>query len=322
MISIQTVTRTYPPGSKITYWNTPDSWPLRRFDWSVPAGSDSAGAERGSLLFLTGRGDCFEKYLEVFAHFHEAGWNITSFDWRGQGGSGRLSDNPHVGHVESFDIWIADLANFYRQWSAGHPGPGVIVGHSMGGHILLRAISEKTIDPGGAALVAPMLGMNSGIVPSAVGAWIARVMCMIGDAARPAWKNTEKPGVGASLRQSLLTHSRERYDDELFWKKEKPELQLGPPSWKWMREAYKSLVMLHAPGTLEAVGTPLLMLGVERDGLVDPCAIRRVARRIVGCRVHMYGPESAHEILREVDPVRLDALARIDAFFDEVAPRR
>ncbi|MBK5264805.1 MAG: alpha/beta hydrolase, partial [Alphaproteobacteria bacterium] len=90
MILIPVVARTYPHGSKITCWEASDSWPLRRFDWPVPA-----GGERGSLLFLTGRGDCFEKYLETFAHFHAAGWGITSFDWRGQGGSGRLSDNPH-----------------------------------------------------------------------------------------------------------------------------------------------------------------------------------------------------------------------------------
>ena len=34
-----------------------------------------------------GRGDFIEKYLETYAHFQAAGWNVTAFDWRGQGGS-------------------------------------------------------------------------------------------------------------------------------------------------------------------------------------------------------------------------------------------
>ena len=35
--------------------------------------------------------------------------------------------------------------------------------------------------------------------------------------------------------------------------------------------------------------------------------------------VERFGPEAAHELLREVDPVRLRALAAIDAFLDGVA---
>src|SRR3546814_11527793 len=82
------------------------------------------------MLFLTGRGDIFKKYLEAIAHFHEAGWHVTSFDWRGQGGSGRLSDNPLVGHASDFAVWVADLAAFYRQWASEHAGPHIVIGHS------------------------------------------------------------------------------------------------------------------------------------------------------------------------------------------------
>ena len=65
---------------------------------------------------------------------------------------------------------------------------------------------------------------------------------------------------------------------------------------------------------------PLLILAAAEDRLVSTPAIRRIAARIPGARLHVYGDEAAHEILREADPVRLDALRRIDAFLDEVAP--
>jgi lysophospholipase len=65
---------------------------------------------------------------------------------------------------------------------------------------------------------------------------------------------------------------------------------------------------------------PLLILAARHDRLVSTPAIQRVAKRIPGARLHIYGRDAAHEILRESDHVRMDALCRIDAFFDEAAP--
>ena len=44
------------------------------------------------------------------------------------------------------------------------------------------------------------------------------------------------------------------------------------------------------------------------------------ARRMVRAELLRFGSEAAHEILREVDPVRDKALRRIDDFLDRVAP--
>ena len=75
-------------------WAAPDGWKLRLFDWQQPGGKP-----RGSILFMTGRADFYEKYLETFNDFRGQGWNIASLDWRGQGGSGRCGPHPHVGHI-------------------------------------------------------------------------------------------------------------------------------------------------------------------------------------------------------------------------------
>lgn len=317
MSSLTSAGRSYPDGSTIDYWTAPDDWPLRRFAW--PAGE---AGRRGKMLFLTGRGDMFEKYLESFAHFHGRGWDISSFDWRGQGGSGRLSAHAQVGHCEDFNIWVDDLRAFYGQWVGGTPGPHVIVAHSMGGHIVSRALAARLVAPMAAVLVAPMLGLNSGPLPARVAGPVAQLMCALGDPGRAAWKNVEKPGISPSLRQALLTHSAERYSDEIYWHDHLPQLKLGPPSWQWLNAAYRSLAMLDSPGTLEKIETPLLILAAEGDRLVDTQAIRRAAKRIRGARLHVYGPEAAHEILREADVVRADALRRIDAFLDDAAPRQ
>jgi lysophospholipase len=306
--------RVVPAGAKIDSWRAADGWPLRSFAWDDGA--------RGSLLFLGGRGDVFEKYYEAFDHWHRAGWRIESFDWRGQGGSGRLSDDPLVGHASDFAPWIEDLAGFFADWTPRTPGPHVIVAHSMGGHLTLRALAERRIAPDAVVLVAPMLGLRSAPFGPRLGAKIARLMTRIGRPERQAWKSNERPGVPMAKRQTLLTHDIARYEDELWWKREKPEIAVGPPSWAWVAEAYRSTLALQASGRIETVTTPMLLLAADHDRLVDPAAIKRTAARLPDAKLRIWGPESAHEILREADPVRDAALAEIDAFLDARAPAR
>jgi lysophospholipase len=67
---------------------------------------------------------------------------------------------------------------------------------------------------------------------------------------------------------------------------------------------------------------PTLMLVAEADRLVSPKTALAVARELPDCTIVRFGPESAHEILREADPVRDRALAAIDSFLNERAPAR
>ncbi|HEV2569225.1 alpha/beta hydrolase [Sphingomonas sp.] len=305
--------RAVPDGAIIGSWQAADDWPHRTFEWP-------SGGGRGSILFLGGRGDIFEKYFEAFDHWHRAGWSVSSFDWRGQGGSGRLSSDPKCGHAAAFAPWIDDLAAFVEQWRTREPSLHVIIAHSMGGHLTLRALSEERIAPDAAVLVAPMLGLKSAPFGARVAAKVAGLMCRIGKPERLAWKANERPGVPMKGRLALLTHDRERYEDELWWKAEKPEIAVGPPSWAWVAEAYRSTLSLEEPGKLERIATPILILGAEQDRLVDYAAIRRSAGRLPNAALRSWGPESAHEILREANQVRNAALAEIDRFLGERAP--
>ena len=61
------------------------------------------------------------------------------------------------------------------------------------------------------------------------------------------------------------------------------------------------------------------MLVAEADALVDPRAAVALALRLPDATLVRFGRESAHEILRERDPVRDRALAAIDSFLDERA---
>ena len=287
---------------------------MRRFDW--PA----RGTPRGSILFQTGRGDIFEKYLETFAHWHDAGWRVGALDWRGQGGSGRSLSDPKIGHIDDFSTYVSDFAAFWQDWRGAAPGPHVIMGHSMGGHIVLRSMLERVATPDAAVLIAPMLGLHSP-VGARWGERLARIVGRLGDPARAAWKGNERPAT-VTPREKLLTHDSDRYQDELFWQRTKPEIVLGPPSWHWLIQAFASTRLSRDSAELATLDVPILMLVADADRLVDPAAAIEIAARLPKAQMLRFGDESAHEILRETDAVRDMALARIDAFLaDTVGPR-
>ena len=298
---------------RLDYWQAPDGWPLRRYRLGE--------GTRGRMLVLGGRGDMMEKYLEVIRHWADRGWAVTSFDWRGQGGSGRLTDDPLCGHIEDFGQWIADLNAFVADWRAEGEGPTAIVAHSMGGHLLLRALAEGMAPPDAAVTVAPMMGVHSAPFPRWLAVAIAETMCALGFARKRAWTQKEESERQRRMRQKRLTHDPDRYADELWWRDHSREVALGPPSWRWVEQALHSTHRIATRPGLERIDVPLLMLAARNDQLVSTPAIQRTAARVPGARLHVYGREAAHEILRELDPVRLDALSRIDGFLDEVAPR-
>ena len=172
--------RAIPVAATEARWSAPDGQPIRRIDWPGHADSTAKSSGdnhlRGSILFLPGRGDFYEKYLETLDHWHHQGWRVTALDWRGQAGSGRFGQSPTTGHVDDFSTWIKDVSDFWAEWVAATPAPHVIVGHSMGGHLVLRALAEHRLAPDAAVLSAPMLGFHAP-GPIALLHAVARLMC-------------------------------------------------------------------------------------------------------------------------------------------------
>ena len=307
--------RAIPAAASESHWHTADDYRLRRIDW--PGQGEGV---RGSILFFPGRGDTYEKYLESLEEWHRAGWRVTASDWRGQAGSGRLGKDPVTGHIDDFLTWVDDLEHLWKTWVNEVPGPHVLAGHSMGGHIIMRTLVEGRIEPNAVFLSAPMLGMSGPPLPLPALHTVAKVMTKVGDETRPAWKWSEKPGELPKHRANLLTHDAERYADEQWWRENRPELVMGPASWGWVERAYASWRALEAPGALEKIDVPVLIFSTSTDKLVSHAANVRAAERLPNGRIHIFGEEAHHEILRETDEVRGIMMQKIADFLDEVAP--
>ncbi|MEP3050257.1 MAG: alpha/beta hydrolase [Erythrobacter sp.] len=315
--------RAIPAAAKESIWLAEDGHELRRIDWhgeGSPSAAEKNIQARGSILFLPGRGDNYEKYLELLDEWHHAGWRVTAADWRGQAGSGRLGNDHVTGHIDDFSTWIADLAVLWQTWKAVTPPPHVLAGHSMGGHLIMRALIEGKVDPDAVVLSAPMLDMTGPPLPLAILHGAAKIMRGIGDETRQAWKWSEKPGELPARRRHLLTHDDDRYEDELWWREHRPELVMGPGSWGWVERAYASTKVLKAAGAMEQVHAPVLILSTREDKLVNHEACMRAVERLPNGELVEFGEEAHHEILREVDAVRNRAMDEIARFLDRAVP--
>lgn len=306
--------RAIPADAVESRWQAADGWSIRRIDWSPPAGT-----AKGSILFLPGRGDFYEKYLETLAHWHRLGWNVSASDWRGQGDSGRLGTDQVTGHIDDFGTWTADLGQLWASWKAATPGPHLLAAHSMGGHLVLRATAERLVDPAALILSAPMLGFSASLLPEGAMHQAAKLMKALGDPRRPAWKWSEAPGEVPETRAKLLTHDAARYADELWWRDQRRELVMGPGSWGWVERAYASMRYLARAEVLAQVKVPVLIVATDSDRLVGWKAIARAAQHLPDCELVHFGSEAHHEVLREGDPVRRRALAACDAMLARVA---
>jgi lysophospholipase len=299
--------RRLPPDMVVERWIGPGGWDHRSFRLAPE------GKARGELLFLGGRGDFFEKYIESFELWREAGWAVSGFDWRGQGGSGRLQPGNSC-HIDDFAIFIADLTAFCSEWRATSAGPHAAIGHSMGGHVLLRAVIEGKASADGIVLLSPMLGIRAGPLAGkalhAV-ASLGRAPLLRG---QPIWRGQRSPAPGR------VTSCPERQADKLWWKSVQPELGRGGPTWGWLAAATASIAELELDLRERPPSAPGLLLAAAGDPIVDPAAIDRAAQLLPTFdyrRIHHAG----HELLRERDGPRIEAMTHIAAFLDRIAAR-
>lgn len=314
--------RSLPDGGRIAIHAMSDGWKVRTARW---AGRDGGP---GSILFLTGRGDFLEKYAETFHDLVDAGWGVASFDWRGQGLSGRQGDDAMKGHSPGFANWLDDLDNLIAWYESVLPPPWYAVAHSMGGNLLLRHLAGENGEFRRIVLLAPMLGLRA----KPLGAWVARplahLMVAMGRAGSYVFGGgSYQPGKAGSVRQRLLTTDPLRYADEGWWVEQTPALALGSATWGWIDAAFASIAALFMPspdlrGTgegrrvrpgLARVTTPMLILVAGDDGLVDNRGAEAAVSLLHDARIETIAP-AGHELLREAAPTRARVLARVTGF--------
>ena len=287
---------------------TPDGYTIRYGIWHC-----QKVERRGSILLLGGRREFMEKYEETIGELNQRGFDVYSFDWRGQGLSSRLLDNRHKGFIDSYDTYLQDLHLFFNtKVEPSAVSPLIILGHSMGGHIALRFIHGHPDVADQVVLTSPMVNILTSPVPRGLIRFVA--WCAV----KAGLKHIYALGSGdydpdEKFERNWLTSDSERFMDEKTKIAKNPDLTLGGITYGWLSATFESIDRTHDSGFAEKITTPTLIISAGDDKIVSNDAQRRISNLLKHCRVTEISG-ARHEILVETDAVRSVFWDQFDRF--------
>lgn len=292
---------------------TPDQRQLRAGVWSID------GDRRAICVLLNGHTEFIEKYGEVAGELCARGFEVASLDWRGQGASERRVYGNRAGHVANFEEYDIDLAALMLQViepiqrSLPEPRPVVALGHSMGGHILLRYLHEHPRRFLCAVLSAPMIEIYTGKYSPTLAGLLAGFWNLYRPSKRAIFGIERRDPLELRFEDNVVTSDRDRFERNQNLLRQQPFLRISGPTFGWLGAAFRSMRRMRRRRFAEEVVTPLLVFGAGSDTVVRSDAIRALCQNLPNARyVEIEG--ARHEILMERDPIRAQFWHEFDAF--------
>jgi lysophospholipase len=287
---------------------TQDGLALRAAYWMPETGSP-----KGTVCVLQGRAEFIEKYFEVIGELRQRGFAVVTFDWRGQGFSGRQVKNPRKGHVRRFAHFRRDLEAVRDQILIPHmPEPHFGLAHSMGGAIALSAAYEGWLPFRRLVITTPMIALCL-IKYSRAATMTARILKYLG------FGKAFVPGGGETSISTLpfkgnrLTSDPVRYARNAHVANAIGAGAIGAPTVSWIDSAFRFMKRFTDPRYAIKIRLPTLIIAAGADPVCATPATERFASRLKAGHAIVI-PGSRHEILMERDVIREQFWAAFDAF--------
>ena len=189
-----------------TALTTADGLKLHLRSWPT-----TAAMKRGTVLIVHGLGEHIGRYEHVAAHLNGWGWNAVGYDHRGHGRS-----EGARGRIHTSDALLKDLALVIDAVRKDHPGPLVLLGHSMGGMVAARFVTEGIASPAPWYRPVDALVLSSPALDIGVGGLMKALLGVLGPLApnlgvgnglKPEWISRD-PQVVAAYVGDPLVHDR------------------------------------------------------------------------------------------------------------------
>ncbi|MGY3571034.1 alpha/beta fold hydrolase [Vibrio paucivorans] len=270
-----------------------------------------------AIVVVNGRIESAWKYQELFYDLFQKGYDIYSFDHRGQGLSSRLIDDSEMGYVKEFSDYLMDMDKVLQHFDLSHYDKRYLLAHSMGGAIATRYIQthpEHHFDA--IALSAPMFGVNMAPYLRPVAIPLSQILTAVYP------KPTYAPGHQAYYPKPFdinpLSQSEVRYHWFRDLYEKMPELKIGGPSTRWVWQGL--MAAKQCIQQTRQIRIPLLLLQASEDTIVSNRDQIRFIKKLVktnhDCALKIiYGAK--HEVLFEQDQYRNDALDTTLEFFHQ-----
>jgi len=292
------------------FFTTRDGLAIRFGRWPAVG----RGRRRAAVLILTGRTEFMEKYAETIHDLLNRGFDVLSFDWRGQGLSDRLLPDRMKGYVHRYEDYLEDLHYLVRHiFLPEYGAPPIVLAHSMGGHIALRFSHDHPELVTKAVLVSPMIEIFSSVIIKEMMRFFCRQAIKAGLREKTVWGSSGYGGWDRPFEGNRLSSDPVRFMDQKRAVMENPALGLGGVTYGWLAATLASIDILKRPGYAEKIQTPVLMVAAENDRVVRVKDQRRICSAMGGC-AYICVPGARHEILKERDGIRSLFWSAFDTF--------
>lgn len=274
-----------------------DGLKIRTAQWQAPSKK-----KNGTIILLQGMAGYIEGDQDFISMLVKEGYDVLTFDWRGQGGSQRVTDKKTLLHVPDFTSYIKDLETFFSS-NQNFSHPLILMGNSMGGHLALRYAHDHPNQIDAVVAFAPMLEIKTSPYPYQVAKAITSLYVAIGWEEKFVFGYEQFSYSKCVANYSPLKYGdKERYlrDCEQF--KKNPDLAVGGPSFAWLKAAFTSCEELQSTKYASEISVPTLMISVPTDHIVSPEAQRNVCGKMPRCHFKNF-EDSHHSIVRETNEV-------------------
>jgi lysophospholipase len=269
---------------------------------------------KSSVVISSGRIESLVKYKELLFEFYQNGYSVFIHDHRGQGLSGRLTINQHMGYVDDFDDYVSDLKRFVEQVVKPNGTAQLkLLCHSMGSAIGTLYCLAYPDDFQQVAFCSPMFGIN----PPMPG-WLANCLVNLSIGISRLFSVDagyffgQEDYVNKPFEDNPLTHSNIRY--ALFRQEyeDNPNVKLGGVSGHWLKAAVQAINKVE--NLAPQFATPALVIQAGADKVVDNKRQDRVILRLANSqKIVIEGAK--HELLMEEDRYRRPCVQAILDFF-------
>jgi len=242
---------------------------------------------RGAVLIVHGLGEHSGRYQRLAQWFNLRGYAVRSYDQRGHG-----QTPGQRGALRHGDDLLEDLASVYIDYASGLPRAPLLLGHSMGGLVALRAVLDHRITP-------PALMLSSPALRSWEPAWLHRL-------ARVLTRAVPKLPLRNGLKSDKISH-----DARVVAAYRNDPLCTG-----WVTPRLADFIFRAGAACIADAArltVPTLLLVADSDELVDPSGSRAFAKAAAPTRqlTTRYFSTLYHELFNEAEPGRSQVLMQM-----------
>jgi lysophospholipase len=252
-----------------------------------------ANEGKGTVVIVHGAAEHHGRYQWLIERLVKSGYHVVAGDLPGQGRTTRRKR----GHIQSFDEYINEVADWIEEAQSFHK-PIFLLGHSMGGLVVIRTLQEKKRLPvRGVILSSPCLGLVS--YPSKGLDMLSRLL------------NYIAPSLlfDSGLSVTLATRNKEVHEAD-----QQDELYVTKVSVRWYRELVKAMELAFRR-IAKIPDIPLLLMQGGDDKIVDKTKVKEWFDRLsISEKMYKEWNQLYHEIFNE--PEREDVFLYAKSFLD------